>query len=53
MGKIHARTYRRRLRQAGWINGWFAILEGITIAEAVKNISDEIKTASQQRRLFK
>lgn len=43
MGKIHARTYRRRLRQTGLINGWFAILEGITIASgATRNEVDQV-----------
>ncbi|MEA2055204.1 MAG: hypothetical protein U9O96_08925 [Candidatus Thermoplasmatota archaeon] len=32
MGKIHARTYGRRLREIGLTDAWFAILEGITIA---------------------
>ncbi len=32
MGKIHARTYRKRLREIGLKRGWFAILEGMTIA---------------------
>jgi len=32
MGKIHARTYRKRLREIGFTDAWFAILKGITIA---------------------
>lgn len=32
MGKIHARKYRKRLREIGLIKGWFAIFEGIIIA---------------------
>lgn len=32
MGKVHSRTYRKRLHGIGLTNGWFAILEGITIA---------------------
>lgn len=32
MGKIHARTYGKRLREIGLTNAWFAIFKGITIA---------------------
>ena len=32
MGKIHARTYGRKLREIGVRRGWFAILEGVIIA---------------------
>lgn len=32
MGKIHARNYRKRLREIGLSAGWFALLDGITIA---------------------
>ena len=32
MGKIHARTYSKRLREIGLSGVWFAILEGLTIA---------------------
>ena len=32
MGKIHARTYSKRLRGIGLSGVWFAILEGLTIA---------------------
>jgi hypothetical protein len=32
MGKIHARTSSRRLRDIGVTGGWFAVLEGLTIA---------------------
>ena len=35
MGKIHARTYGKRLREIGLTNAWFAILEGVTIASGV------------------
>lgn len=34
MGKIHARTYRKRLRDIGFSNVWFALLEGIIIGSA-------------------
>ena len=29
MGKIHARTYGKRLREIGVSKGWFAILDGV------------------------
>lgn len=32
MGKVHARTYGKRLREIGISNAWFAILDGIIIA---------------------
>lgn len=32
MGKIHARTYGKRLREIGLSDAWFAILEGTIIA---------------------
>lgn len=32
MGKIYSRIYGKRLHEIGLTNGWFAILEGITIA---------------------
>jgi hypothetical protein len=43
MGKIHARTYGKRLREIGLTNAWFAILEGTTIASgATKNEVERI-----------
>lgn len=41
MGKVHARTYGKRLREIGLINGWFAILEGIIIASGATKESVE------------
>ena len=41
MGKIHARTYGKRLREIGLRKGWFAILEGITIASGATK--DEVE----------
>lgn len=41
MGKIHARTYGKRLREIGLNNGWFAILEGIIIASGATK--DEVE----------
>jgi hypothetical protein len=32
MGKVHARRYRKRLREIGIKEGWFATIEGIIIA---------------------
>lgn len=32
MGKVHARTYGKRLREIGLSGVWFAILEGVTVA---------------------
>lgn len=47
MGKIHARTYGKRLREMGLSNAWFAILEGTIVAsgttqDQVKQILKEI-----------
>jgi len=32
MGKVHARTYKKRLKDAGIVEGWFALIDGIIIA---------------------
>jgi len=32
MGKIHARDYKKRLKQIGINQGWFAVLEGLIVA---------------------
>jgi len=32
MGRVHARTYKKRLREAGVVEGWFALIDGIIIA---------------------
>jgi len=45
MGKIHARTYGKRLRDIGLTNAWFAIIEGITIASGVTK--DEVERILQ------
>lgn len=45
MGKIHARTYGKRLRDIGLSNAWFAIIEGITIASGVTK--DEVERILQ------
>jgi len=35
MGKVNARTYKKRLRDAGIDNGWFAILHGLIVASGM------------------
>ena len=35
MGKVNARTYKKRLREAGIDRGWFAILHGLIVASAM------------------
>jgi hypothetical protein len=47
MGKIHARTYGKQLREVGLRSAWFAILEGLIVAggrkrEEVEQIVHEI-----------
>lgn len=32
MGKVHARTYKKRLKDAGIVDGWFALIDGMIIA---------------------
>lgn len=46
MGKIHARTYGKRLREIGLTKGWFAILKGIIIAGGATK--DEVKKVLQR-----
>ena len=41
MGKIHARTCGKRLREIGLTGAWFAILEGITVASGATR--DEVE----------
>lgn len=41
MGKIHARTYGKQLREIGLVDAWFAILEGIIVASG--KTKDEVK----------
>ncbi len=53
MGKIHARTYGRRLREIGLKDGWFAILEGITVTggatrEEVEQVLERILPAEKR-----
>lgn len=45
MGKIHSRTIGKRLHDIGLSNGWFAILEGMTIASGATQ--DEIERVLQ------
>jgi hypothetical protein len=46
MGKIHSRTFGKRLREIGLTEGWFAILEGITIAGGLTR--DEVELILQK-----
>jgi len=46
MGKIHARTYGKQLREIGLTDVWFAILEGITIASG--KTRDEVEQTLQR-----
>ena len=32
MGRVHARTYRKRLKEIGVKDGWFGIIDGMIIA---------------------
>lgn len=57
MGKIHARTYRKRLREIGFSNVWFAILEGIVVAsgsarDGVEQILQEIIPAEKRELVY-
>lgn len=40
MGKIHARTYGKQLREIGLADAWFAILEGTIVAS--EKTKDEV-----------
>jgi hypothetical protein len=42
MGKVHARTYGRRLSEIGLRNAWFAILEGEIVASGSTNEEVEL-----------
>ncbi len=53
MGKVHARTYGRRLSKIGLRNAWFAIIEGEIVAsgstnEEVKQILNKIIPAEKR-----
>jgi len=57
MGKIHARTYRKKLREIGLINAWFAILEGIIVAsgttrDKIEQILQEILPAEKREFVY-
>ena len=57
MGKVHARTYRKRLREIGVVDGWFAILEGMIIAsgptkESVEQILQHILPAEKRKFVY-
>jgi len=57
MGKIHARRYRKLLREIGLGNVWFAILEGIIVAsgqtrDEVEQILQEILPAEKREFVY-
>jgi len=57
MCKIHARTYRKRLREIGFSNVWFAILEGIVVTsgltrDGVEQILQEIIPAEKRELVY-
>ncbi|MCD6479064.1 MAG: hypothetical protein J7L44_04230 [Candidatus Diapherotrites archaeon] len=57
MGKVHARRYGKRLREIGFSNAWFAILEGIPIAsgatkEDVERTLQSILPAEKRRFVY-
>jgi len=57
MGKIHARTYGRRLREIGLGDVWFGILQGITIAsgatrDEVERIVQSILPAEKKKLVY-
>lgn len=45
MGKIHARRYKKKLREIGLTDAWFAILEDTPIASGVTK--EEVETVLQ------
>jgi len=57
MGKIHARTYKKRLRESGIEKGWFAVLDanivasGMTEAEA-RRIMKEIVPSDRRAQAY-
>lgn len=46
MGRIHARTYGKRLREVGLSDAWFAILEGIVVSSG--STRDEVEQILQR-----
>jgi hypothetical protein len=57
MGKVYARTYRRRLRDIGIEEGWFAVTEGLIIAggttkDEVEKILRDILPAEKRMFVF-
>jgi hypothetical protein len=46
MGRVHARTYGKRLRKIGLTKGWFAILEGMIIASGTTKDEVELNLQS-------
>lgn len=57
MGRIHARTYGRRLRELGLSDAWVALLEGLPIAsgktkEDVERILREILAGDRRKFVY-
>jgi len=57
MGKIHARRYVKKLREIGFTDAWFAILEGIIIAsgmtkDCVKRILQDILPTEKKKFVY-
>lgn len=57
MGKVHARTYGKRLREIGLRNAWFALLQGMIIAggstrDEVERILPSIVPAEKRKFVY-
>lgn len=57
MGKIHARTYGKRLHEIGLTDAWIAILEGVIIASGatraeVERILQSILPAEKRKFVY-
>ena len=57
MGKIHARTYGKRLREIGLEDAWFAILEGAVVASGktrreAEKVADAIVPAGKRKWVY-
>jgi len=57
MGRVHARTYKKRLREAGVVEGWFALIDGIIIAggktrEEVIKISKSLLPSEKRKLVY-
>ncbi len=57
MGRVHARTYRKNLKAAGIVEGWFALIDGMIIAggkthEEVERISKSLLPPEKMKFVF-